>query len=476
MTRMAATRRTITAAALPMALKPAEHRLLLTGGDALAAVLAVVIALWLWSIPAGWTFSLALIRQQAAWFLAAGLWVVAVSLPANARTVSFSLRRTTAALLRGALLLLAAYAAWYFYAPRGVLPRLVTLYFLWEATLLTLAWRVVFVAVFSAPRFRRRAILVGAGEPAAIAVHLFKEVVARQTLLVGCVDTGTGLPQTVAAAERLSSDALVEGVERLRASEIVLALDAAPPAGLVEQLLVCQEAGAVVSRVQALVEELEQRVPVRLLEPDWLLTDLADAMRLREASWWMKRGVDFAGAAIGLVAAAPLVPLVAAAIRLDSRGPVFYRQRRLGRGGVPFTVVKFRTMTLDAEQPGEARWAERGDPRATRIGSLLRRTHLDELPQLINVLKGDMSLVGPRPERPEFVERLEQAIPFYRARLMVPPGLTGWAQVNLPYGDSVESAREKLEYDLYYVKHRSLLFDVFVIARTAGAIFRLGAH
>jgi exopolysaccharide biosynthesis polyprenyl glycosylphosphotransferase len=473
---MAEPRPPLTVPAMPLALKPVEHRLLLTAGDTLAAALAVVIALWLWSIPAGWTFSLALVEARAAWFLGAGLWVVAVSLPANMRTVSFSLRRTAAALARGALLLLAAYAAWYFYAPRGSLPRLMTLYFLWEATLLTLAWRVVFIAVFSAPRFRRRAILVGAGEPAAIAVNLFTEIAARQWLLVGCVHTGTGLPPAIAAAERVSSDELVEGVRRLQASEIVLALDAAPPPGLVEQLLVCQEAGALVSRVQGLVEELQHRVPVRLLEPDWLLTDLADAMRLREASWWMKRGLDLAGALVALAAAAPLVPLIALAIRLDSRGPVFYRQRRLGRGGAPFTVVKFRTMKVDAEQPGEARWAERGDPRATRIGWLLRRAHLDELPQLLNVLKGEMSLVGPRPERPEFVERLERAIPFYRARLMVPPGLTGWAQVNLSYGDSVDAARAKLEYDLYYVKHRSILFDLAIVLRTAGAVARLGGH
>jgi lipopolysaccharide/colanic/teichoic acid biosynthesis glycosyltransferase len=133
-------------------------------------------------------------------------------------------------------------------------------------------------------------------------------------------------------------------------------------------------------------------------------------------------------------------------------------------------------MRQDAERPGEAKWADRDDPRVTRVGRWLRRTRLDELPQFLNILRGEMSLVGPRPERLEFIEHLQEAIPFYRARLMVPPGLTGWAQVNLPYGDSVDAARAKLEYDLYYVKHRSLAFDLTIVLRTFGIIARLGGH
>jgi exopolysaccharide biosynthesis polyprenyl glycosylphosphotransferase len=462
--------------AVRMGIKPAEHRLLLTAGDTLAAMLAVVIALWLWTIPAGWTFSLALVRERAAWFLGAGLWVLAASLPANTRTIAFSLRRTSAALGRAAVLLLVAYAAWYFYAPRGVLPRLVTIYFLWEAVLLTLAWRIVFVAIFSAPRFRQRAVLVGGGEAASVAAHLLEGLGARQWTLAACIETGGRLPAHLAAVERLPAGDLVAGLERLRASEIVLAVDSPPAAELVEQLLVAQETGAVISRVQTLVEQLQHRVPVRLLEPDWLLTDLADATRLREASWWMKRGLDLAGALLGVIAVAALTPILALLIRLDSPGPVFYRQSRVGRGGIPFTVVKFRTMRVDAERPGEAQWASPGDPRTTRVGAWLRRMRLDELPQFLNVLKGEMSLVGPRPERPEFIERLEREIPFYRARLMVPPGLTGWAQINLPYADSIDAARAKLEYDLYYVKHRSLLFDLTIVLRTAGALARLGGR
>jgi lipopolysaccharide/colanic/teichoic acid biosynthesis glycosyltransferase len=206
------------------------------------------------------------------------------------------------------------------------------------------------------------------------------------------------------------------------------------------------------------------------------MTDLADAMRTNEASWIAKRLLDLIGATLGVAALIVLSPFIALAIVIDSGAPVFYRQRRVGRGGSLFTVTKFRTMKTDAERPGEARWADSDDPRTTRVGRWLRRTRLDELPQFVNILRGEMSLVGPRPERSEFIASLQSAIPFYRARLMVPPGLTGWAQVNLPYGDSVDAARAKLEYDLYYVKHRSVAFDLAIMLRTFGIVARLGGR
>jgi len=160
---------------------------------------------------------------------------------------------------------------------------------------------------------------------------------------------------------------------------------------------------------------------------------------------------------------------VSVLIKIDSPGPVFYRQRRVGRAGRQFWLVKFRSMRRDAEANGP-QWSTQGDPRITRIGRILRRTHVDELPNLWAVLRGDLSMVGPRPERPEFVQILEQKVPFYRARLTVTPGLTGWAQVNREYGDSIEDASEKLEYDLYYARHRSVRFDLEILANTVGRI------
>jgi lipopolysaccharide/colanic/teichoic acid biosynthesis glycosyltransferase len=168
--------------------------------------------------------------------------------------------------------------------------------------------------------------------------------------------------------------------------------------------------------------------------------------------------------------------LTALAIRLDSPGPILYRQERVGLGGGTFTVLKFRSMRTDAEARGPV-WAAQRDPRVTRVGSFIRLTRIDELPQLLNVLRGEMSFIGPRPERPHFVEQLEQALPFYRDRALVKPGLTGWAQVNYPYGASVEDARAKLSYDLYYVKHRSLLLDLMILLATVRVVlFQRGAR
>ena len=166
----------------------------------------------------------------------------------------------------------------------------------------------------------------------------------------------------------------------------------------------------------------------------------------------------------------PLMALTMLAIKIDSSGPVFYRQQRVGQFDKPFTLLKFRSMTADAEAGGNPVWAQRNDPRVTRVGRFIRATRIDELPQLVNVLVGEMSLVGPRPERPHFVEQLSRAIPFYRQRSYVKPGVTGWAQINFPYGASVEDAREKLAYDLYYVKNRSLLLDAAVLVSTVRVV------
>jgi lipopolysaccharide/colanic/teichoic acid biosynthesis glycosyltransferase len=179
----------------------------------------------------------------------------------------------------------------------------------------------------------------------------------------------------------------------------------------------------------------------------------------------IKRCVDLAGSVIGLIVLAVLIPVVWLANRVSSPGPLYYRQERVGLGGKSFEMIKFRSMKPDAEID-EAVWASAQDGRVTPIGRVLRGTHLDELPQAVNVLRGEMSLVGPRPERPEFVQKLSQTIPFYRARHCMKPGITGWAQVHQDYGDSVERAREKLEYDLYYVKRASSFLDLVIVLRT----------
>ena len=211
-------------------------------------------------------------------------------------------------------------------------------------------------------------------------------------------------------------------------------------------------------------------VDLDLLPEGWLATARASCEgRLKNAA---HRGLDLAGALALLVFTLPVLLLAALAIKLDSPGPVFYRQERVGRGGKAFMLFKLRSMTADAEAGGAPQWARKQDPRVTRVGRFLRLTRIDEVPQVLNVLRGDMALVGPRPERPAFVEQLGLAIPHYHDRACVRPGITGWAQVNHPYGASVEDARAKLTYDLHYVQHRGLRLDLLILAATVRVVLR----
>lgn len=230
--------------------------------------------------------------------------------------------------------------------------------------------------------------------------------------------------------------------------------------------------GVHVMPLVSLFEEVHQLVPLELITPEWLLTASGQPHMLYIKK--IKRGFDIFVSLLLLTLASPLILLSMLAVKMTSPGPIFYRQVRAGRFGQPFNVIKLRSMRVDAEKHG-AVWSVQGkDPRTTPIGGFLRKYRIDELPQLINILKGEMSFVGPRPERPVFVEELAEQVPFYQERLMVQPGLTGWAQVNYPYGSSVEDAKWKLEYDLYYMKHMSLFLDMFVILDTVKIVLRGG--
>jgi len=250
-----------------------------------------------------------------------------------------------------------------------------------------------------------------------------------------------------------------------RIQEIVIALDDGG-AHLPEQDLIhCRMGGVAVTDGASFVERNTGRVKLDLTESRWLI--FAPGFRrgwLRDIA---KRTTDLVYSTIILAASLPLLPIIALLIKLDSPGPALYRQKRVGLNGRLFEIYKFRSMRIDAEADGKARWAKRGDDRVTRLGNILRRSRLDELPQLFNVLKGDMSMVGPRPERPEFTTELATRLPHYVKRHTVRPGLTGWAQINYPYGASLKDAREKLEFDLYYVKNHTLFLDLMTILQTA---------
>ena len=246
------------------------------------------------------------------------------------------------------------------------------------------------------------------------------------------------------------------------------------PAAAMSALLDCKLRGTPVVSDRVFQERHLGRIDLDALTAEDLV--FADGFAEGWVARALKRASDIAIAFCLLVLSLPLMIITGIVIKADSPGPVFYRQQRVGYLGRPFTLVKFRSMTVDAEAGGPA-WAQHADPRITRVGSFIRATRIDELPQLVNVLLGQMSLVGPRPERPHFVRQLAEAIPFYHERSYVKPGVTGWAQVNYPYGASVEDAREKLAYDLFYVKHRGVLLDLFILLATIRVVlFREGAR
>jgi len=216
------------------------------------------------------------------------------------------------------------------------------------------------------------------------------------------------------------------------------------------------------------LERISGKIEVDNLYPSWLV--FGDGFRRSATFRVVRRLISVGIALVGLVIAMPLFPLIMLAVTLDSKGPIFYRQRRVGKAGRTFDVIKFRTMRADAEAIGGPQWAGNNDPRVTRIGRFLRSSRLDEIPQLWCVLKGEMAFVGPRPERPEFVEWLSKEIPYYGMRHMVRPGLTGWAQVKYKYGSTVEDAREKLQYDLFYIKNASIGLDLLIMFQTVKTV------
>jgi exopolysaccharide biosynthesis polyprenyl glycosylphosphotransferase len=269
-----------------------------------------------------------------------------------------------------------------------------------------------------------------------------------------------------------TSNKLIDIVEDYQVSDIVVAINGEIKGETFQSILDAQEKGIEVVRMPIMYEELTQRVPVEHLESDWVIRSFVDQVRVSGMYELFKRLMDIVGGLIGSLVFVIIYPFSALAIIIESGFPILYSQERLGKGGRVFKIHKFRSMWQNAEEDGEAKLAMVNDPRVTKVGDFLRRTRLDEMPQFISVLTGEMSLVGPRAERPELVAQFQKQIPFYRARLLVKPGLTGWAQINYGYVASVKETLVKLEYDLYYIKHRTLNMDFTIVLRTIGTVLR----
>jgi exopolysaccharide biosynthesis polyprenyl glycosylphosphotransferase len=268
---------------------------------------------------------------------------------------------------------------------------------------------------------------------------------------------------------------LMNFARRDRISEVIITASHDLPVETFQALMDAYEHGITIAPMTLVYEGITGRVPVEHVNNDWAVVFLPmkNASEIFDPYPVLKRLIDIVFALIGLTFFLVLLPFIVLAIRLDSSGSIFYTQERLGRNGRAFRLYKIRSMIVDAEAKTGAVFSRRGDPRVTRVGRFLRKTRLDEVPQLINVLRGDMSLIGPRPERPEHVQRLTQKIPFYRTRLIVRPGLTGWAQVRYDYGSTDEAALVKLQYDLYYIRHHSLLLDANILLKTVGKVLTM---
>lgn len=358
----------------------------------------------------------------------------------------------------------------YFFLPAIALHQTIFFVGLFFLLLVLVSWRIVYQYMCRNGLFNEKIVLVGDGYLASlISDEIHENLDSGYSIAAVFSNPGnTGLAQRLGVQEYNSYDSIC-GVARANgADKIVVSLEERRGRYPTQSLLDCRLQGLTVLEGLSFYEMLSGKILATQTPPSWLI--FSKGFQRHRMVLMSKRGLDILFASLGLILSFPLVAVIAVLIKATSPGPVFFRQSRTGKYERPFQVVKFRTMREDAESSSGAVWASERDPRITAVGGILRKLRLDEIPQFWNVLKGEMSFVGPRPERPEFVEELKKRLPYYGERHTVNPGITGWAQVNYGYGASEEDALRKLEYDLFYIKHLSLLFDLYIVLKTAKAV------
>jgi sugar transferase (PEP-CTERM system associated) len=337
-------------------------------------------------------------------------------------------------------------------------------------TVALFGWRLGFTWLVQLPILVERVYVLGTGERAQRVVQGL-----RQNPEFGVeIASWTGKMEGAVTRETVAAH-LMEVVQKQKVHRVIVATPDRRGTIPMRELLELRMQGVKIEEATTWLEKISGKIEVENLYPSWLV--FGEGFRRSTAFIVVRRVVSVVISLIGLLGALPLLPLITLAIRLDSKGPVFYTQTRVGKAGRVFKVVKFRTMRQDAEAANGPQWAGDNDPRITRVGKFLRSSRLDEIPQLWCVLKGDMAFVGPRPERPEFIEWLSKEIPYYGVRHMVRPGLTGWAQVKYKYGSTIEDSREKLQYDLFYIKNASIGLDLLIMFLTVKTVLlRRGAQ
>lgn len=476
-----------------------ERVALLVTVDLILAIIATFFALWLHAVRNLRAFDLIYLGDFSNWIIYFSfLWLLSATLnrlyhPSNL----FEFVRVFPTLLGTvALILLINLAIFFFSASLKILPRGIALYQATGSIILVGTWRYFYGTLARRPGFGRRIIIIGAGwagKTILKAIQLYawhdyqiegfidddlfkreKSVQIELNVNTDAEDGYTNKNSDISVPVLGTSAELVQLVQKKRISEVILAVTHDISSSLYQAILDTKEQGVQITLMPVLFEQLSGRVPIEHIGGDnWYVSLPLDSPVSSGFYALANRIFDLVGALIGLSILLPFLPLIAMVIYLESPGPIFYTQERVGKGGKSFRLIKLRTMIPDAEPGGQAKRALVNDERITNVGRWLRKMRLDEMPQLINVLKGEMSAVGPRPERPEHLLKLDQEIPFHRLRNAVKPGMAGWAVVNYGYIESIEDAKIRLQYDLYYVKYKSLWLDIIILLRTLGQMLTL---
>ncbi len=446
-----------------------ERRIILLAGDVFAAVLAWLVAVVLWGQLDYLKFPDLLDQRVPPWFYLLPIFWIIVNVEL------YDIRRagrrsdTVKGVASAAVVSLILYLFVFFLSEPDTMPRRGMAYFIVAASILMLIWRFIYIRVLTTPELMRRVLIVGAGRAGSALVRVIKEIWPPPFNLIGLIDDDPLKRSTCVEGYPIlgGSRELLEIVDSHGATDLIFSITGEMCDEMFRAMLQAEESGIEVTTMPIVYEDLLGRVPISLLRSDWILRSFVDDARARAMYEAGKRLVDIVGGLVGVLGLVMMTPLIGTLILLESGRPVFYKQGRLGKNGREYQIFKFRSMRDVYDEDGNLLPDK---DRMTRVGWFLRKTHMDEIPQFLSVLRGEMSLVGPRAEISQLVAKLQSQVPFYRARLLVKPGITGWAQVNYGYAATVEETLVKLEYDLYYIKHRTLLLDFVILLRTFGTV------
>jgi len=455
-------------------------RLILFMGDSRVLVVSIILVFVLepqfhlglhvtWNEPKTWDLKLM-------WgCIALATWSVAVTITKaqDLDCASSPFKSSLSALYALVLMLISWMLFTYpFIAGRIASDATVLLLFLVVAAPALSAWRVALAEFMSLPRFRRRAVIVGASAAGETIAKEFQSTKRPGANVLGYISDSTDNRSQEDGLPILGDRSTLRHLARSGMIDmIIMALNYNVNPELFHEAIEAAQLGISVVPMTKIYERMSGKVPVEHISDQWYAALPSEIVLTPFYLCW-HRALDLIFGICGLLTLVIFLPILALLIYLDSPGSIFYVQERIGYQGKKFSIYKFRSMRIDAEYPRGAIWAAKYDTRVTRVGRFLRATHLDELPQVLNLLRGEMSLIGPRPERQMFVNQLEKTLPFYRCRLSTKPGLTGWAQVRYPYARSDQDALAKLQYDLYYIKHQSFTLDILIILKTVGEVLR----